>query len=73
MAQEPLKILIVEDDEDDEDDAFFIKDFLKEGLGELAPLIDHYSSIGNSLKQSSKRSGIKKTGERKTEKNHTWT
>ena len=34
MAQEPLKILIVEDDEDD---AFFIKDFLKEGLGELPP------------------------------------
>ena len=48
MAQEPLKILIVEDDEDD---AFFIKDFLKEGLGELAPLIGHYSSISNSLKQ----------------------
>ena len=48
MARESLKILIVEDDEDD---AFFIKDFLKEGLGELAPLIDHYSSIGNSLKQ----------------------
>ena len=45
MAQEPLKILIVEDD------AFFIKDFLKEGLGELAPLIDHYSSIDSSLKQ----------------------
>ena len=48
MAQEPLKILIVEDDEDD---AFFIKDFLKEGLGEPAPLIDHYSSIDSSLKQ----------------------
>ena len=48
MAQESLKILIVEDDEDD---AFFIKDILKEGLGEPAPLIDHYSSIDSSLKQ----------------------
>ncbi len=48
MAQESLKILIVEDDEDD---AFFIKDILKEGLGEPAPLIDHYSSIGSSLEQ----------------------
>ena len=46
MARESLKILIVEDDEDD---AFFIKDILKEGLGEPAPLIDHYSSIGSSL------------------------
>jgi two-component system, NtrC family, sensor kinase len=43
-----LKILIIEDDEDD---AFYIKDILKEGLGEPSPLIDHYSSIGNSLKQ----------------------
>jgi len=48
MARESLKILIVEDDEDD---AFFIKDILKEGLGEPAPLIDHYSSIGSSLEQ----------------------
>lgn len=48
MARESLKILIVEDDEDD---AFFIKDILKEGLGEPAPLIDHYSSIDSSLKQ----------------------
>jgi len=48
MAQESLKVLIVEDDEDD---AFFIKDILKEGLGEPAPLIDHYSSIDSSLKQ----------------------
>ena len=32
MARESLKILIVEDDEDD---AFFIKDILKEGLGEI--------------------------------------
>ena len=48
MSQESLKILIVEDDEDD---AFFIKDILKEGLGEPNPLIDHYSSIGSSLKQ----------------------
>ena len=48
MAQESLKILIVEDDEDD---AFFIKDILKEGLGEPAPLIDHNSSIDSSLKQ----------------------
>ena len=48
MAQESLKILIVEDDEDD---AFFIKDILKEGLGEPAPLIDHYSSIDSNLKQ----------------------
>jgi len=48
MVQESLKILIIEDDEDD---AFFIKDILKEGLGEPAPLIDHYSSIGSNLKQ----------------------
>ena len=48
MAQESLKVLIVEDDEDD---AFFIKDILKEGLGEPAPLIDQYSSIDSSLKQ----------------------
>ena len=48
MLQKSLKILIVEDDEDD---AFFIKDILKEGLGEPNPLIDHYSSIGSSLKQ----------------------
>ena len=48
MSQESLKILIVEDDEDD---AFFIKDILKEGLGEPAPLIDHHSSIESSLKQ----------------------
>ena len=48
MARESLKILIVEDDEDD---AFFIKDILKEGLGEPAPLIDYYSSIGSSLEQ----------------------
>ena len=48
MARESLKILIVEDDEDD---AFFIKDILKEGLGEPAPLIDHYSSIGSSLER----------------------
>ena len=48
MAQESLKVLIVEDDEDD---AFFIKDILKEGLGEPAPLIDHYSSIDSNLKQ----------------------
>ena len=44
MARESLKILIVEDDEDD---AFFIKDILKEGLGEPAPLIDiiHPSTV----------------------------
>ena len=48
MLQKSLKILIVEDDEDD---AFFIKDILKEGLGEPAPLIDHHSSIESSLKQ----------------------
>ena len=48
MNKNSLKILIIEDDEDD---AFYIKDILKEGLGEPSPLIDHYSSIGNSLKQ----------------------
>ena len=48
MARESLKILIVEDDEDD---AFFIKDILKEGLGEPSSLIDHFSSIGSSLEQ----------------------
>ena len=48
MNQKSLKILIIEDDEDD---AFYIKDILKEGLGEPGPLIDHYSSIGSSLKQ----------------------
>ncbi len=48
MTRKSLKILIVEDDEDD---AFFIKDLLKEGLGEPTPLIDHYSSVDSSLKQ----------------------
>jgi hypothetical protein len=48
VNQKSLKILIIEDDEDD---AFYIKDILKEGLGEPVPLIDHYSSIGSSLKQ----------------------
>ncbi len=36
--------------EDDEDDAFYIKDLLNEGLGKPTPLIDHYSSIGSSVK-----------------------
>lgn len=47
MTRKSLKILIIEDDEDD---AFYIKEILNEGLGEPAPVIDHYSSIGRSLK-----------------------
>jgi signal transduction histidine kinase len=46
MTQKSLKILIIEDDEDD---LFYIKELLNEGLGEPAPIIDHYSSIGRSL------------------------
>ena len=48
MTSQSLKILIIEDDEDD---AFYIKDLLKEGLGKPAPIIDHHSSIGSSLKE----------------------
>jgi two-component system, NtrC family, sensor kinase len=48
VNQRSLRILIIEDDEDD---AFYIKDILKEGLGNPAPLIDHVSSINNSLNQ----------------------
>jgi two-component system, NtrC family, sensor kinase len=48
VNQKPLKILIIEDDEDD---AFYIKDILKEGLGDPAPEIDHISSVGSSLSQ----------------------
>ena len=47
MTQEPLKILLIEDDEDD---AFYIKDLLNVGLGKPTPLIDHYSSIGSHVK-----------------------
>lgn len=46
MNEKPLKILLIEDDEDD---AFYIKDILKEGLGEPVPLIDHFPSAGSSL------------------------
>lgn len=46
MTRKSLKILIIEDDEDD---LFYIKELLNEGLGEPAPIIDHYSSIGRSL------------------------
>mgnify|MGYP002629118733 FL=1 len=48
MTPKSLKILIIEDDEDD---AFYIKDLLKEGLGEPAPIIDHHPSISSSLKK----------------------
>ena len=47
MIPKSLKILIIEDDEDD---AFYIKDLLKEGLGEPAPIIDHRPSISSGLK-----------------------
>ena len=47
MTQEPLKILLIEDDEDD---AFYIKDLLNVGLGKPTPLIDHYSSIDSHVK-----------------------
>ena len=50
MTQEPLKNIIIEDDDDD---AFYIKDLLKESLGKPAPVIDHFSSIGSSLKKLS--------------------
>ena len=48
MKQKSLRILIIEDDEDD---AFYIKDILKEGLGDPAPLIDHFSTLGSGLVQ----------------------
>lgn len=48
MTQEPLKILLIEDDEDD---ALYIKDLLNVGLGKPTPLIDHYSSIGSHFKK----------------------
>ncbi len=47
MTSKPLKILLIEDDEDD---AFYIKDLLREGLGKPSPQINHFSSIGSSLK-----------------------
>lgn len=48
MKNDPLKILIIEDDEDD---AFYIKDILKEGLSDSPPTIDHLSSLESNLKQ----------------------
>ena len=36
MANKPLNILLIEDDEDD---AFYIKDILKEGLGNPPPIL----------------------------------
>jgi two-component system, NtrC family, sensor kinase len=48
VKQKSLRILIIEDDEDD---AFYIKDILKEGLGDPAPLIDHFSTLGSGLVQ----------------------
>ena len=48
MVQKSLKILIIEDDEDD---AFYIKDILKEGLGNPAPVIDHQLAVGSNLEQ----------------------
>ncbi len=49
MNKKSLNILIIEDDEDD---AFYIKDIIKEGLGNPAPKIDHFSSVGSNLKQT---------------------
>ncbi len=46
MIEQPLKILIVEDDEDD---IFLIRDFIREGIQDPTPGIDHTSSYEDAV------------------------